>query len=237
MKKAAIILVVVLGLVSSAKADVVIGSWQNMTDEGWIDHGNGLSITHANNTGKYSFVQNVVPGYDVSLRITQSGWNQNLRYNFQSVPGGIAAFRTNQLLSFTFSVPAAAETGSTSGYSQINAFYLNAQGLGWTSVPWSLATATGWTNNNVGGMPNFYFWSGAPARSQTVTINYSGYLSQIPENASYIEIIFASNNGGGAPNYFYMNDVRLSQIPEPSTMVLIGAGMLVGARLLRRRMV
>ncbi|MDW7979161.1 MAG: PEP-CTERM sorting domain-containing protein [Verrucomicrobiales bacterium] len=86
-------------------------------------------------------------------------------------------------------------------------------------------------------MPNFYFWSGAPARSQTVTINYSGYLSQIPENASYIEIIFASNNGNGAPSYFYMNDVRLSQIPEPSTMVLIGAGMLVGARLLRRRMV
>lgn len=219
----------------TVKADVVIGSWQSMTDEGWIDHGNQLSITDPANAGKYSFVTGVVPGYTVSLKITQSGWNQNLRLNLQSIPGLREAFLTNQLLSFTFSVPAAAEVGSTSGYSQINAFYLNAEGLGWTSVPWSLATATGWTNNNQAGMPNFYFWENAPARSQTVTIDYSGYLSQIPQTASYIEIIFASNNGGGAPNYFYMNDVRLSQVPEPSVFGLIGIGALVCAYLIRQR--
>jgi len=112
------------------KAEVVIGSWQNMTDEGWIDHGNGLSITAPENAGKYSFAQNVVPGYAVSLKITQAGWNQNLRLNLHNNPPLMEAFMSNQLLSFAFSVPAAAETGSTSGYSQIYAVYLNADGLG-----------------------------------------------------------------------------------------------------------
>jgi len=204
------------------KAEVVIGSWQNMTDEGWIDHGNGLSITAPENAGKYSFAQNVVPGYAVSLKITQAGWNQNLRLNLHNNPPLMEAFMSNQLLSFAFSVPAAAETGSTSGYSQIYAVYLNADGLGWTQIPWSLATATGWTyNNGQDGMPNFYFWEGAPARTQTVVINYSSYLSQISENPSYLELIFASNNGGGAPDYFYMNDVKLLQIPEPTSLAMI----------------
>jgi hypothetical protein len=199
------------------KAEVVIGSWQDMTNDGWIDHGNGLPITDPQNAGKYSFAQNVVPGYAVSLKITQAGC-----LNLQNFATLLEAFLANQLLSFTFSVPAAAETGSTSGYSQIYAVYLNAEGLGWTQIPWSLATATGWTyDNGQDGMPNFYFWEGAPARTQTVVINYSSYLSQISENPSYLELIFASNNGGGAPDYFYMNDVKLLQIPEPTSLPMI----------------
>ena len=83
------------------------------------------------------------------------------------------------------------------------------QNIAWSSPNWS---ATGNTGNNQSGQPNHYFYSGAPARSQTVTLDYSSLLPSItatPTNG-YIELIFTSNNGSGAPNYFYMNNVVLT---------------------------
>jgi hypothetical protein len=206
-----------LAVCVSARAQL-IGSWQGTSDEGWIDWGNGLSITNPANTNKYQFIPGAVTGYNQSLQISQGGFNQSLSIKLENLPGGKAAFLKNQLLSFTFSVPAAAVSGSTGGFSQLYQLVVNASGLGFQGQTYSTNTwsATGSTGNNgANGQPNFYFYSGAPARSQTVVFNYSNLLSQITAttNSGYIELIFTFNNGGGAPTNFFINNVQLLGAP------------------------
>jgi hypothetical protein len=217
----------VIGLGVSGQAQL-IGDWQSSTSEGWIDWGNQLSITDPANAAKYSFAGGVVSGYGQSLKITQAGYNQDLAIKLEYTPGDQAAFFNNHRLSFTFSVPDAASAGSSAGYSQLFAFAINATGFGFQNIPWSSAnwSYSGSTADNQSGMPNYYFYSGAPARSQTVTLDYSSYLPSITATPSsgWVELIFTSNNGGGAPGYWYMNNVVLSggPVPEPSALSLLG---------------
>lgn len=197
-------------LPAGSPAQVVIGSWQDNDGNGWIDWGNQLSIADAANAGKYSFVPGAVAGYGQSLQIGHSGVNQNLAIKLQDVPGGVAAFLTNHLLTFTYSVPPAG--AATAGYSQLYELAVNASGYGFVSQGYANLSATGDTEDNQGNQPNFYFYSGAPARSQVVTLNYSNILSAItatPESG-YIELIFSFNTGGGAPTNFFVNNVVLS---------------------------
>ncbi len=214
------------GLALAAQADTIIGSWLDSTAGGWIDWGNGLSITDPANASKYSFVSGAASGYLQSLQISQAGWNQGLALKLEYTPGYRAAFLDNHLLNFTFSVPPAGT--NTSGYSQIYALTINASGYGWHDQSWGNATATGSTGNNQSGMPNYYFWNGAGSRSQTVTLDYSSILPSItatPDNG-YIELIFTSNTGSGAPNNFFMNNVVLSGgvVPEPTSLALLILG-------------
>jgi len=189
-----------------------LGSWQNNTGDGWIDWGDLLSITNSSNTGIYTFASGVVSGYPQSLEITDSGNHQNLAIKLENIPGGMAAFLTNNQLSFTFSVPSSASAGVSAGFSQVYQLAINASGYGFNGQPFSNFTETGTTNNNQSGQPNFYFSSGTPAQSQVVTVNYSNILSSITATPTtgYIELIFSFNNGGGAPAYYYMNNVVLS---------------------------
>jgi PEP-CTERM motif len=224
---------VLSGLAVATQAQV-IGGWQDYTDNGWIDWANGQSITSVANAapaGAYSFVNSIIPGYDTSLRVEKSGWNQTLSIKLQNTPGDLSAFMDNHLLSFTFSTDG---TGFSSGWDQINQFVINAPGWGFNMVPWADFTATGDQAAN-GAMPNFYFW-GEGVQSQTVTIDYSSILPQISANPGYIELIFTSNNGGGAPDFLDFNNVVLSggPVPEPSTLALIGLGA-AGMLWLRRK--
>ncbi len=199
----------------------LIGSWQGSGsaltragDEGWIDWGNGLSITNPANTNKYQFVTGAVAGYNQSLQISNAGYNQNLAIKLENLSGGKAAFLNNYLLAFTFSVPSSAASGSTAGYSQMYQLVVNASGLGFAGQAFSTNTwsETGSTNNDsASGQPNYYFYGGAPARSQTLVFNYSNILSQITAttNSGYIELIFTFNNGGGAATNYFMNNVEL----------------------------
>ncbi len=202
----------VMTLAVAANAQVVIGSWQDSTAEGWIDWGNSNPITDPSNTAKYSFVNNAVTGYGKSLQISKAGYNQNLALKLEYQAGQVAAFLTNHLLSFTFSVPSSAASGSTSGYSQLATLSVNAQGYGFHDIPLTSLTSTGDVGNNQNGQPNFYFYSGAPARSQTVTLDYSSLLPAITATAAsgYVELIFTFNNGGGAATNYYINNVNLS---------------------------
>jgi len=208
-------------------AATTIGSWQGNTAEGWIDWGNGLSITDPANVAVYSFVSGAVPGYPQSLQINEAGWNQNLAIRLQD-HGLVDDFMNNHLLSFTFSVPA----HTAGGWSQLHGFTVNAPGLGWHTVAFdSRWTATGSTGNNVGTMPNYWFWAGSPARSQRVTLDYTSLLGAITPSPGWLELVFTFNNGGGAPSNFFINDVTL--IPEPTSFalaVLGGAGLLVARR-------
>lgn len=234
-----------LALPLSSLADTTIGSWQTSSSDGWINSlSGGTSITDtAISPGIYSFVGGAVSGYSQSLQINQGGYGSTLAIKLQD-NGYVDDFLDNRLLSFTFSVPSAAASGSTAGYSQVYALTLNASGFGYNNIgsadTWPNTTATGDTgNNSAGGQPNFYFYSGAPARTETVTIDYSSLLPAItatPTNG-YIELMFTFNNGGGAPANFFLNNVTLSggpaAAPEPSALALVGVGV-VGLLAARR---
>ncbi len=226
---------VALLLPLSGFGQTVIGSWQDTDGDGWIDWGTQGALSTL--PAKYSYANVPVSGYAQSLKITQAGWNQNLALKLQN-NGYVDDFENNHLLSFTFSVPAASETGSTSGYSQMASFYINSP-AGFSSVAWNsgLWSYSGSTSGNQSGMPNFYYYDGAPARSQTVTLDYSSLLPAIGANPGWLEIIFATNNGGGAPDYCYMNNVVLygGPVPEPSAFALMGLGVASLLALRRRR--
>lgn len=225
----------VAGWAATAPAQFVIGSWQGNAD-GWNDNGNGLSITDPANAAKYSFASGAVSGYGQSLRINQSGFGSNLKFNLASDPNALNAFLNGNFLSFTFSVPDAPSLGVTGGYSQIFSLTINAPGYGYNNQPWANATASGDTGNNQSGMPNYYFWNTAPARSQTVTLDYTSILPAIISGGhSYLELIFTGNTGGGAPGFYYMNNVTISAVPEPSTLALVGLGVM-GCFTARRRL-
>ena len=227
------LLIVAVGLILSlnSHAQVVIGSWQDNTGDGWIDWGNQSSITAPANSGKYSFVSGVVSGYPQSLQIRHSGVSQCLALKLQDLPGGVAAFLTNHLLSFTYSVPPAAASGATAGYSQLFELVINATNYGFVAQSFANLTSTGDTTDNQANQPNFYFDSTSPARSQVVTLNYSNILSATtatPESG-YIELIFSFNTGGGAPTNYFINNVVLSggpatpPPPPAATNVVIGS--------------
>jgi hypothetical protein len=230
---------------SAGLADTVIGNWQTSSSDGWV---NSLSantpITDGSLASIYSFAGGAVSGYSQSLQINQGGFGGSLAIKLQD-NGYLDDFLDNHLLSFTFSVDAASVSGSTAGYSQVYALTLNAQGFGYSNLgeggTWPNTVAIGDTGNNSGGgQPNYYFYGGAPARSQTVTVDYSSALSTISATpgSGWIELMFTFNNGGGAPANIYMNEVVLSGgpavVPEPSAIALAGVG-LAGLLVLGRR--
>jgi hypothetical protein len=238
LRRTVSIIAALCGLAVAAQAQVTIGSWQGYGangSEGWIDWGNQQSITSVGNqapAGAYSFVDPLIPGYDSSLQVERSGWSQSLAIKLEYTPGDMAAFETNHLLTFTISVDA---DDATSGWDQINSVVINAPGWGFNQVPWTDFTATG-DQAADGAMPNFYFWGQGGILSQTVTVDYSSILPDISADPGYIEIIFTTNNGGGAPDYLDFNNVVLSggPVPEPSTLALIGLGA-AGMFWLRRK--
>ncbi|MCU0788132.1 MAG: hypothetical protein MUC91_08085, partial [Verrucomicrobia bacterium] len=204
-------------LPGSGLAQTTIGSWQTSSSDGWIDWGNQLSITDVSYTNKYSFAPGVVSGYAQSLQITQAGYNQSLSIKLQN-NGYVDDFTNNNRLTFTFSVPA----WTNGGYSQLESFVVNAPGVGFTSQAfdgrWS---STGSTNDNDGTKPRFFFYAGSPARSQTVTLDYSSLFTSLTPNPGYVELIFTFNNGGGAPAFWYMNNVVLSSATTVNTNVVV----------------
>jgi hypothetical protein len=208
----ALLLLPVTGL-----SQTVIGSWQTASDDGWIDWGNQLSITDPTNAATYSFASGVVGGYAQSLQITEAGYQQNLAIKLQN-NGYVDDFLNNHLLTFTFSVPA----WTNGGYSEVAQLAISAQGYGFVGQAFdSRWSSTGDTGNNDGTKPRFFFWDGSPARSQTVTFDYSDVLADtnLPANPGWLELVFTFNNGGGAPAVYYMNEVVLSSAPSPALLV------------------
>jgi hypothetical protein len=232
---AAVLVAGALALPLASSADTTIGSWQTASSDGWV---NSLSantpITNASiYPGVYSFVAGAVSGYGQSLQLNQAGYGGTLGIKLQD-NGYVDDFLNNHLLSFTFSVDPASVSGSTAGYSQVYALTLNAEGFGYSNLgeagTWPNTTALGNVgDNSAGGQPNFYFYDGAPARSQTVTIDYSSALASITATPSsgWIELMFTFNNGGGAPANIFVNEVVLSggPVPEPSAVALAGLGL------------
>ena len=206
MMKKIVSLCLMAAVLSIPASAVVIGDWESGLD-GWIDW-SGAATTMAGGQS-----EGVTLGTG-SLLVEQSGYGQSLAIQLDAAQR--AAFMASSTFSIDMSV--AATEGITEGYTQIHTVSMNAAGPGWTDV----ATDT---------PINFYWWDGRPDETQTLEIDYSAFRDQIT-STGYIEIIFALNTGGGAPEQMYFDNAQLTGVPEPATLSLLGLGAIA---LLRRK--
>ncbi len=172
---------------------LVIGDWESMpaSGDGWIDWGQGQAAIETL-PEKYSSSTIGATLGSQSLKVIQSGWGQSLAIKLNETQR--AAFMAGN--KFSIDVTVAANDGTiTSGYSQISAVYMNADGPGFTAVA---------SDNPV----NFYWWSGSGQRTQTLVVDYTAFKEQIT-SPGYIEIIFALNTGGGAPPEMYFDNAQI----------------------------
>lgn len=195
------------------EAQLVIGSWQNNSGDGWTDS-SGVSITNAANyPAKYQFETNVVAGYPQSLGLHETGFgNTRLMINLTTIPGAVAAFTNGNKLQFTFSCPP--DTGAGAGFMQLVQFQWNSTGSGFQQITGNWASngfsETGSTGNNSGGQPVFDFFAGAQSRSQVVTWDYTAIKSNIMSTGiGFLQLTFVFQTGGGAPTNVLMNNVVL----------------------------
>ncbi|MGA3285567.1 MAG: glycoside hydrolase, partial [Verrucomicrobiota bacterium] len=226
--QAVALMALLVGLAVAAPAQVVIGNWETNSygannDDGWINWSTGNSITNpAEPAGQYSFSSfgATLGKYSLCVSNPSSGYKQTLAIKLENTPSEVAAFLTNHLLSWTWTVPAGSAATNESGYSQILSLSINAAGYGWNNQDWANATLSG---TNYGLPPILYFWSNSPVQQQTVTLDYSSSLPTIAAyntgTNGYIELVFGLNGSGGTHDVFYFDDVTLSGGPL-STLII-----------------
>lgn len=209
---------VVLGATSTPlMAAVIIGNWEGSAD-GWADWNAGA---FASPKYTYSSTDGITLGTQ-SLKLEQTGWNQNLSIKLQNTPGLKTAFLSNQL--FSIDVTAAATT--VEGWSKIEGFVINAAGYGFVGQPGD----------------HLFGWGPGGGGAQTVTLtwNYAHLVDgnagngeiTATEDSGWIELMLTTNNDGAAHNTFYFDNARLSQVPEPTAAAV---ALVAGAGLLGRR--
>ena len=220
MSKILITICISLLLVSTTYAGI-IGNWENTSGDGWggwisnnVVAANPLPITLSNGVTYSQSTIGATLGSD-SLDVTQSGWAQSLAISLNSTQ--TADFMSHNTFSIDMTVAAAGPT-ITGGYSQIYSVAMNAGGPGYTTVA---------SGNPI----NFYWWAGSGQRTQTLNVDYTSFRNAMTES-SWCQIIITLNTGGGAPPDMYFDNARLTGVPEPATMALLGLG---GLALIRRK--
>lgn len=182
-----------LTLTTRARADVIIGDFENGSTDGWIDWGTQAALT----APKYTSSAFGATHGNSSMKVTVSGYNQNLAIKLQA-NNLKAAFFANRTLSLDFTVPAST---TDSGYAQIYDVALNAENYGFVSQ-----------NNPPKVM--FGFPNGA-TQTATVAWDYSTLVDGIASNgeispdAGWIEFILATN-ADAAHGEFYFDNIRLT---------------------------
>jgi len=205
---------------TSYGVDLVIGDWEDDSGDGWIDWGSKESIAapaSPNDVAAYAFYQTVgVTLHDYSLGVSQAGWGQSLAKQLNAAER--AAFMAGNTFTVDFSVAVEPGDPCAAGWTELYEVAMNAAGPGWTAMD---------------GVPacQYYWYTDAAERTTTVVIDYTDFREAIT-GTDYIEIILVLNTGGGAPPEMYFDNARLSGVPEPTTIALLGLGSLA---LLRRK--
>jgi len=204
---------------SQAAANVLIGSWESATNEGWYDFPTTANNNYqnvyvddpVNMPSKYTFDTAWQTDGDISLKVIcdpmsgSNNWGQLLAVSV------LNNFFDNSILSFDLYASGAG------GWAQVYDIICNAAGASWGQY-------SGWS-----AMANSQFSLGTGS-SIHVTYDYSQYKTYISTTETYIQFVFQTNSGGTG-TYLSYDNVRLLT-PEPATMSLLGLGALA---LLRRK--
>ena len=219
MKKFIVCLAILAFVGYAQAADVLIGSWESGTNEGWADHpataGSGWTATYYVDDpallGRYDLSYDwSTEGY-VSLKADVTGWDWFERHDVMSV-----WFDHDTI---EFDICATLQDGSTATWAQVE------------KIAGSFETAeSSWFD-----MPDAQFF--APDLAGTTlhcAYNYreDGFAgSEYCDPAdAYGSIIIAYN--ADAPVYLYIDNIMFTGVPEPATIGLLGLG---GLALLRRK--
>jgi hypothetical protein len=200
MNKKLIIVVITLFLAPAAYAasNVLIGSWEGETNEGW----NTLDLVWGTISIDDPLVMPSTDG-DVSLRTNVTGWDWFIMHDVME------HWWDNTRIEFD--VYAVAQDGSTATFAQVEKMAGSFETNAWFDIPEAQFNIDLWG----GSTTHCVFDYAAAGYRGTDYCNPGDY---------YGEILFAYNSD--APVYLYIDNVMLT-IPEPATLALLGFGGLV----------
>jgi hypothetical protein len=232
----------------SAQAQVVIGSWTSSgQSDSWIDntvnsYNYDPSVNNVANSANFVTGASLgIPGFSSGLELLNqnSTWSGTLGIGL-GYAGHLSDFLANTEFQITFSVPA----GTQGGTPQVDQLQIFAPGLsgGYVTLAASTLTIGGpaaadgnTVSQNGGKGVGFNEWSGSPARSVTMTWDYSSVLAAIGATPSYVNLQLTTSSSGNSDPLVFNNAELLSPAPEPTTLALAGLGGLASLVALRRK--
>jgi hypothetical protein len=157
----------------------------------------------------------------IFMQVNSLGYDQANLGDEAANPGFLAALKNNTQLTLDYTLPQDLTTGS-SGYFQI-----------WGVFNWSGGYQQ--FNNNP-----FFNAASLLAGTHTVTFDYSALQAGLPTTQpSYFQLFLVMNCGGslspGANIPIYVDNIRVSSVPEPSSLALIFMGASACVFAVRRR--
>jgi hypothetical protein len=201
------------GVVSNtARASVLFGSFEGSQPDNFGSwNGSAVVPFTSDTTGTtYSYSTIGATNGTTSLDLTHSGFAQNLAYDFQA-NNLVSQFAANDILAFDVTWPTFA---TSSGFWEIYQVDLNGQGAGFQDV--------GGTAPIYRKFPPFNQTTG------TISINYDSFKSALAANPTYLQMIIATNDGGGAPTDFFFDNFRLISLSNPNWNLPGGGNYNVG---------
>jgi len=242
MSKKIVYCLLILAMASVANAaPFVFGTWED-ANNGFIDWGTSGSPSITTLPAKYNYHGTIgATNGSKALKMTQSGWNQNL--SIRSYESPLAGY-PNQIISnflvekyvaidVTFVQSEWAPTSGGNGYTQVQ-LTVQGTGLSWTGLGMpDVDTGNpgypgGWDGTNFPGTYTAtYMWDISTFHDGDPD---NGELTATPTNG-YLNFIMTTNCGGfDTYGSYYFDNMRI--IPEPTTMALLGLG---GLALIRRK--
>jgi hypothetical protein len=222
----------VLSMTSATYArDYLIGTWEGNSN-GWIDWGGSKPPIDDSTLmpSKYEYENTVWSSAgDYCLKVTQSGWNQNLaiRSYESSYSGFVSEFLSHDKLSIDLYYNGAEWPAGS--WAQIYALYIQGTGVNWVEYTMgeSNETDTGnptsqgqWDNGNFPGIyTTTISWDYSAERDAMVAAGLT------PSNG-YVNFIFCTNtNNAGS---FRFDNVRFVKTPQPAAITIKKCTVMAG---------